>query len=343
MFQANTFGKANVIRKGVTNNLNIAILGINHIAAKLYENPGYVVRDGQQIVGFINVEPAVNNHNPSQFPNILGEINDIRQIVSQYRIGKVVLAIDPNDREKLHEVIEKCKRERIVYEVLPEAYDREYEPVYADYKPAIIELTETGLESQQEPPIQRILDIIVGSILFLLFLPSWIVVAIAIKLESPGGILYTQERVGEGGNIFKIYKFRSMYVDAEKTSGPRLATPNDPRITKVGNIIRKTRVDELPQLFNVIKGEMSLVGPRPERPYFVEKYRKIIPRYIERLRVKPGLTGYAQVESGYDETIEDVRRKIKYDLYYIEHQHSFNMYVRILLKTLWVVLSARGQ
>jgi exopolysaccharide biosynthesis polyprenyl glycosylphosphotransferase len=343
MFQANTFGRANVVRKNVTENLNIAILGINHIAAKLYKYPDYIVQDGQQIVGFINTEPATNNHNPAQFPNVLGEINEIRQIVSQYRIGKVVLAIDPRDREKLHEVIEKCEREKINYEVLPEAYDGEYKPACRDYEPEIAGLTEEWPEPQKEPWFQRVLDIIIGNILFLLFLPSWIVVAIAIKLESPGGVLYTQERRGQGGKVFKIYKFRSMYINAERMNGPQLATRNDPRITKVGNIIRKTRVDELPQLFNVIKGEMSLVGPRPERPYFVEKYREMIPRYMKRLSVKPGLTGYAQVESGYDETIEDVKKKLQYDLYYIEQQHSFILYMRILFKTLWVVLSARGQ
>ena len=168
-------------------------------------------------------------------------------------------------------------------------------------------------------------------------------VAIAIRLESKGGVLYTQERVGEGGRIFKIYKFRSMFSDAEKRSGPTLATHNDPRITRVGGILRRTRIDELPQLVNVIKGDMSLIGPRPERPYFVEKYDKEIPRYLERLKVKPGLTGFAQVETGYDESLEDVKIKVEYDLYYIAHRDSFKLYFKIMLKTLWVVLTAKGQ
>jgi lipopolysaccharide/colanic/teichoic acid biosynthesis glycosyltransferase len=201
---------------------------------------------------------------------------------------------------------------------------------------------------RHDPPpkefvLQRFLDLLISSMLFLLFLPSWIVVAIAIRLESKGGVLYTQERVGAGGKVFKIYKFRSMYSDAEKRSGPILATHNDPRITRVGRILRRTRIDELPQLVNVLKGDMSLIGPRPERPYFIEKYDQQIPRYLERLKVKPGLTGFAQVETGYDESIEDVKIKLEYDLYYIAHRSSFKLYFKIMLKTVWVVLTAKGQ
>ena len=336
MLEANIFGKINVLKQNGKNNSNIAILGLNHIAARLYKNPGYVAREGQKIIGFIDVDPALNHHDVSQFPNILGEIGDIRRIISQHNIGKVVLAIDPKDFQKLHEIIQKCETERIDYEILPDSYDTFYEPVEEETFVA-------HTDSLPEPWFQRMLDFVLGMILFFLFLPSWVVIALAIKLESKGHVLYSQERMGKDGMVFKIYKFRSMYSDAEKMSGPQLATRNDPRITRVGNILRKTRVDELPQLINVITGQMSLVGPRPERPYFVDKYRKIIPRYMERLKVKPGLTGYAQVESGYDESIEDVKKKLKYDLYYIEQQNSLKLYVQILFKTLWVVLSARGQ
>lgn len=336
MLKTNTIGKLTVTKKNMPGASNIAILGLNNIAARLFNNPEHVVYDGQKIVGFIDIDSTGRNNDLSHFPNVLGGIDDIGNIVNEYKIEKVVLAIDPHDYQKLHEVIEKCKKEKIVYDVLSRSYDIYYEPVVDE---AIAE----EQESLPEPWFQRTLDFILSLILFLLFFPSWIVVALAIKLESPGGVLYSQERVGKGGRVFKIYKFRSMYTDAEKKSGPQLATRNDPRITKVGNFIRKTRVDELPQLVNVIKGEMSLVGPRPERPYFIEKYREIIPRYMNRLKVKPGLTGYAQVESGYDESIEDVKKKLSLDLYYIEHHRSFKLYMGILFKTLWVVLSARGQ
>lgn len=336
MLQTNTYGKLSVTKKNGSGASNIAILGLNNIAARLFNHPEHVIQDGQRIIGFIDIDSASRNGNASHFPNILGEIEDISNIVHQHKIVKVVLAIDPHDYQKLHEVIEKCEKEKIVYEVLSRSYD-----IY--YEPGVEEAVVKEEESLPEPWFQRTLDFIFSLILFFLFLPSWIVVALAIKLESPGGILYSQERMGKDGRVFKIYKFRSMYIDAEKMSGPQLATRNDPRITKIGNFIRKTRVDELPQLMNVIRGQMSLVGPRPERPYFVEKYRKIIPRYMDRLKVKPGLTGYAQVESGYDESIEDVKKKLSLDLYYIEHHKSFKLYIQILFKTLWVVLSARGQ
>lgn len=336
MLQANIFGKTRVLKQNGTNNSNIAILGLNHIAARLYKNPGNVLQHGQKIVGFIDADPALNHYDVSDFPNILGEIGDIRRIIKQYNIGKVVLAIDPKDFQKLHEIIQKCETEKIDYEILPESYDTFYES-------AGEELFAGQQASLPEPWFQRTLDFIFGMVLFFLFLPSWVAIALAIKLESKGHVLYSQERMGKDGMVFRIYKFRSMYSDAEKMSGPQLASRNDPRITKVGNILRKTRMDELPQLINVIAGQMSLVGPRPERPYFVDKYRKIIPHYMDRLRVKPGLTGHAQVESGYDESIEDVKKKLQYDLYYIKHYNSFKLYLKILFKTLWVVLSARGQ
>jgi lipopolysaccharide/colanic/teichoic acid biosynthesis glycosyltransferase len=133
-----------------------------------------------------------------------------------------------------------------------------------------------------------------------------------------------------------------MKVDAEKISGPQLATQNDPRITKVGSFLRKTRLDELPQLINVINGDMSLIGPRPERPYFIEKYKREIPFYVNRLKTKPGLTGLAQVEGGYDATNEDVKNKVKYDLYYIDHKNSLLLNIKILFKTVWVVVTAKG-
>ena len=336
MSQVNLYGKVNVIRKSFSSDAsNIAILGLNRIATRLWENASLFKQNGRRIVGFINIEPAENNFDRSKFPNILGEMADIKKIMLRHNIDRVVLAIDPGDFQKLHEVIQKCEKEQIAYEILPHTYDVDYDHTLSE------------IITEQSPPaehrLQRILDLAISIRLFLLVLPSWILIAVAIKLESAGRVLYSQERVGKGGRIFRIYKFRSMYSDAEKYSGPQLATRNDPRITKVGRFIRKTRVDELPQLVNVIRGDMSLVGPRPERPYFVEKYRKEIHRYMDRLKVKPGLTGYAQVEGGYDETLDDVKEKLQYDLYYIENPHPVRLYLKILFKTLWVVLSARGQ
>jgi lipopolysaccharide/colanic/teichoic acid biosynthesis glycosyltransferase len=167
-------------------------------------------------------------------------------------------------------------------------------------------------------------------------------VAIAIAVDSKGGVFYKQLRVGRGGKEFTLIKFRSMFLDAESLSGAVWAGKNDPRITRVGRVVRSLRLDEVPQLINVLKGEMSLVGPRPERPVFVKKFIDEIPFYARRLNVKPGITGWAQVKHKYDESLEDVRTKLRYDLFYIENM-SLRLDLKILLATMWVVLRGKGQ
>ena len=165
--------------------------------------------------------------------------------------------------------------------------------------------------------VKRSLDFLVSLIGIVLSSPVMLLVALAVKLESKGPVLFKQTRVGMRGKVFNMYKFRTMHKDAEVMTGPVWAKLDDPRITRVGSFLRKTHLDELPQFFNVLSGEMSLVGPRPERPYFVQEFRKIIPHYDRRLYVKPGITGLAQIKRRYDETIEDVKKKVRYDVLYI--------------------------
>ena len=166
-------------------------------------------------------------------------------------------------------------------------------------------------------------------------------IAAAIKIDTPGPVVYSQERVGKDGKVFKMYKFRSMRADAEKDSGPVWAPQHDSRVTKVGRFLRNTRLDEIPQFINVLDGDMSLVGPRPERPFFVEKLSKEIPLYHRRLKVRPGITGWAQIKQGYDRSIEDVKSKVRYDLFYIENM-SFRMDLKILLFTFYIMLMGKG-
>jgi lipopolysaccharide/colanic/teichoic acid biosynthesis glycosyltransferase len=166
--------------------------------------------------------------------------------------------------------------------------------------------------------VKEIVDRLLAICGLLVLLPVFVVVAIAVKCSSRGPVFFRQARVGKNGVVFEIIKFRTMVDDAESATGPIWARANDPRITSVGRFLRRSHFDEVPQLLNVIRGEMSLVGPRPERPMFVERFRKEIPNYEERLRVKPGITGLAQVCHKYDETVKDVRRKLAYDLLYIQ-------------------------
>jgi exopolysaccharide biosynthesis polyprenyl glycosylphosphotransferase len=191
--------------------------------------------------------------------------------------------------------------------------------------------------SPLEEKVKRLIDVFFSFLILFFSFPITAWVFLLIKLDSPGQGFFKQERVGKDGALFYVYKFRSMVVDAEKHTGPVWAQKNDNRITRVGRIIRKIRIDEIPQFYNVLKGEMSIVGPRPERQFFVEKFKKQIPLYANRLRVKPGLTGYAQVKHKYDSSLEDVKEKLKYDLFYIENI-SLRLDLKIMFRTIFVVL-----
>ncbi len=190
--------------------------------------------------------------------------------------------------------------------------------------------------------MKRLFDIISSSILLVLTAPVMILAVIAIWLDSPGPVIYRQARVGLGGRIFMCMKFRSMRIDAEKDGVAKWASKNDPRITRVGSFMRKTRIDELPQLFSVLFGEMSLVGPRPERPTFVDQLKVDVPFYELRHSVKPGITGWAQVRYHYGGSLEDARKKHQYDLYYVKNNSLF-LDMLVLIETVSVVLFHEGQ
>jgi exopolysaccharide biosynthesis polyprenyl glycosylphosphotransferase len=189
--------------------------------------------------------------------------------------------------------------------------------------------------------VKRLVDIVVSCIVLVPLAPVWSLVGILIKLDSPGPVFFKQDRVGKNGRTFRVYKFRSMIADAERETGPVWATPDDKRVTRIGRFIRRFRIDEVPQFLNVLKGEMSLVGPRPERPYFVQQLEQEVVFYRRRLLVRPGITGWAQVKHRYDTSLDDVRKKITYDLYYLENM-SLTLDLKIMLRTVFVALSGRG-
>jgi exopolysaccharide biosynthesis polyprenyl glycosylphosphotransferase len=189
--------------------------------------------------------------------------------------------------------------------------------------------------------LKRVADFTFSFLFLAAVLPITLLVAIAIKLETKGPVFYRQERVGLNGEIFRVWKFRSMRIDAEKDGVPRWASSKDDRVTRVGRFIRKVRIDEIPQVLNVLKGDMSFVGPRPERPYFVQQLRQKIPYYDIRHRVKPGITGWAQVSYRYGETVEDARQKLAFDLYYVK-KDDFFLDMAILVQTVRVILFAHG-
>jgi exopolysaccharide biosynthesis polyprenyl glycosylphosphotransferase len=188
---------------------------------------------------------------------------------------------------------------------------------------------------------RRVFDIVISAGLLLFTLPVLILTAIAIRLETRGPVFYRQERVGRDGQVFTLFKFRSMTVDAEANGGAVWAVPQDPRVTRVGRFIRLTRIDEIPQVLNVLRGDMAFIGPRPERPVFVAQLERAIPHYADRAAVKPGITGWAQVRYRYGASVEDARMKLGYDLYYIRHR-SLALDLRILAGTVRVVLLQEG-
>ena len=188
--------------------------------------------------------------------------------------------------------------------------------------------------------VKRVMDICIAVFLLIITSPLLLLTAIAIKLDSKGPVFYKQQRIGLYSRPFTVYKFRSMRTDAEK-DGPQWAKKNDSRITRVGKIIRKFRIDEVPQLLCVLQGDMSMVGPRPERSVFIEELRKTIPFYASRLKMKPGLTGLAQVRHHYDNDIEDVKIKLGYDIYYLSNA-SILLDIQILIRTIYVVITGKG-
>lgn len=190
--------------------------------------------------------------------------------------------------------------------------------------------------------MKRGFDLVCSTIILIMAFPLMLLAALAVKLEDRGPVFYSQERVGKDGKTFFVHKFRSMRVDAEKGGKPQWAAQNDPRVTRVGNFMRKTRIDELPQILNVFKGEMSFVGPRPERPYFVEQLIEVVPYYNVRHSIKPGVTGWAQVRYGYGSSAEDALQKLQYDLYYVKNNSLF-LDVLVLIDTLKVVLFRSGR
>jgi exopolysaccharide biosynthesis polyprenyl glycosylphosphotransferase len=189
--------------------------------------------------------------------------------------------------------------------------------------------------------VKRLMDIVISFIALLLLIPFFIFSSFAVKFSSPGPIFFLQDRVGLGGKRFKIIKFRTMYTDAEK-SGPQLSTEGDPRITPIGRFMRKTRLDEFPQFFNVLLGQMSLVGPRPERQYYIDQIAAIEPQYMQLTRVRPGITSWGQVKYGYAENVDQMLQRMKFDLIYMKNR-SIALDIKIMFYTVIIVFKAQGK
>jgi len=275
---------------------------------------------------------------------ILGTYSDLPNLIKKNNVQAIVIAHRNNSEKKINQILYWVAHLPVRIYLVPSLWECAKNFKTSD-QPTLVhskELQELFVMNllPWQATIKRIMDIAIAVCLLIITLPLLLITAIAIKLDSKGPIFYKQQRVGLYSRPFTIYKFRSMRSDAEK-DGPQWAKKNDERITRIGKIIRKYRIDEIPQLMCVLKGNMSMVGPRPERPMFIEKLRKTIPFYASRLKMKPGLTGWAQVRHHYDNNIEDVKIKLGYDIYYLSNA-SILLDIQILIRTIYVVLTGKG-
>jgi sugar transferase (PEP-CTERM system associated) len=273
--------------------------------------------------------------------NVVGGVGELADIIKRQNIERVIVSLsDRRGRMPIRELLQ-AKLSGVRVEDAATTYERLTGKILIDeIKPSWLIFSDGFSASRTTRTLKRMIDIGIAGVGFVMAAPLMLLTALIVRLESAGPILYRQERVGENGRIFTLYKFRSMRLDAENGT-PVWAKENDDRVTRVGRFIRVTRLDELPQLWNVLRGDMSFVGPRPERPFFVEQLAAVIPFYMERHAVKPGVTGWAQVKYRYGSSVEDAMEKLRYDLYYIKHL-SIVFDLTIVIDTVKVILSGKG-
>jgi exopolysaccharide biosynthesis polyprenyl glycosylphosphotransferase len=317
----------------------VLVVGTNATAAEVVE----AIR-GQQWLGLEVVGIAVSSSNGTRASAlegipVLGRREELPLLCDRHAIDEVIIASDPSWQDELLDAFSRAPRVRARVSVVPSPFEiliGRRETLRLHDIPLIDVLEDVPGGPGSVP--KRVFDVACAAVLLVLAAPVMGLVALAVRLSSRGPVIFRQTRVGREGGPFTILKFRTMHEEAEVATGPVLATPNDPRVTLLGRLLRATRLDELPQLWNVLRGDMSFVGPRPERPEFVHDYQRDIQGYTERFKVRPGLTGYAQVNGEYHTSAST---KLKYDLAYI-HNRSLWLDLRILSETMKVMLTRRG-
>jgi len=318
-------------RKEKGQQIKLLIIGINRNARKLVKRFQEVQRAGYQVVGVLSETFHEGEKHLEGVP-ILGAVDSFEKVVTQYEIREVILADPDFSRERTAEIMLKCESRMIAFKLVADFYGLVTSRVDIEYVSDVplLGLKELPLDDVWNRTAKRLFDIVISSIVLTVCLPFMTTAAFLIKLSGGGPVFYKQERVGEDGQVFNLLKFRTMKSDAEAETGPVWAKENDERVTAMGKIFRRTNLDELPQLWNVLKGDMSLVGPRPERPHFVEQFKEEVPRYMARHKIKSGITGWAQVNGLRGNT--SLKERIKYDLYYVENW-SLLLDMKILIMT----------
>jgi sugar transferase (PEP-CTERM system associated) len=315
----------------------VLLLGNSSMLAETTRHLLWKTHLGYQILGYLSEEEPVDFPVPC-----LGRVSDVKKICDELRPTRIVVGMaERRNRLPMTQLLE-IRFSGVVIEDAADTYEMAAQRVFSSkIQPSQLIFTSELGPRPSAIAVQGIYSFIAGVVGFVCSSPVMLVVAVAVKATSKGPIFYCQRRVGLNGRLFTLYKFRSMYVDAERRTGAVWAAKDDPRITRLGRVLRKLRLDELPQLFNVVRGDMAIVGPRPERPEFVEMLAARIPYYRQRLAVKPGITGWAQINHKYGDSELDAMLKLEYDLYYIKHiAPALDFY--IIFHTLKVMVLQRG-
>ncbi|HEY0030709.1 MAG TPA: sugar transferase [Bacteroidia bacterium] len=323
---------------------NTLLVGSNENALKLYnEIEGQTKSSGNKFMGFVHIDNknGFSAELKKSLPH-LGELSDLKNIIKDKEVEEVIIAIESFEHDNIGKIVNELDYQGLIIKVIPDMYDILSGSVKMTsiFGAPLIVISREIMPTWQQS-LKRIIDICASLMVLTLFSWVYLIVAIVVKISSKGPIFYSHERIGWHGKPFFIHKFRSMRVDAEK-AGPALSSKEDPRITSVGRFLRKVRLDEIPQFYNVLIGEMSIVGPRPERQFFIDQIVLKAPHYKHLHKVRPGITSWGQVKYGYAENVDEMVQRLKYDIIYIENM-SLGVDVKIMIYTALIVIQGRGK